>query len=250
MDQIFPIIRANIDPSELLTQDTMDRRDDGRDRPWIMANMIMSSDGAYARAGRSGGLGGPADREMFHTLRGLTDAILVGAGTARQERYRRPNPDGETTQARIRRGQAPAPLLALVSRSGHVPADQPFREGAGPDPIVFLPGTNMPDHDDEDDAVGVDYRSAGVESVDLSDVIGQLGGEGARIVLCEGGPRLLGDLADADLLDQMFITIAPQLVGGSHTGLLGERPELQAALELNSVVHDDGYLMLNYTVVH
>lgn len=246
MDQIYPAAANDIDPATLVTEDVMARRGTIDGRPWVMANMIMSSDGAYARAGRSGGLGGPADKAMFHTLRGLADVILVGAGTARKERYRRPAGDPETIAVRTERGQEPAPRLALVSQSGHFPEDQPFLSGAGPDPIVFLPADNRPEPDAE--LSGVEYRAAGNDDVDLADLVGQLGADGAGLVLCEGGPRLLGDLAEANLLNQIFITIAPQLVGGSHTGLLGDRPELEGRLTLNSVAQDESYLLLNYIV--
>ena len=52
--------------------------------------MIMSVDGAHAIDGRSGAMGSDADHEMFHALRGACDAVLVAAGTARAEGYRRP----------------------------------------------------------------------------------------------------------------------------------------------------------------
>lgn len=250
MDQIYPSFHGDITPRTLLTDDLMARRGMDRARPWVMANMIMSVDGAYARDGRSGGLGGAADKATFHTLRGLADVILVGAGTARQERYRRPSSDEDTAAERIARGQEQRPGLALISQSGHFPSDQPFLTGTGPDPIVFLPhrdgdGTGPVEHLD-----GLEYLHAGEGSVDLHEVLDQLGRGGARLVLCEGGPHLLGDLAAEGLLDQLFITVAPQIVAGSHTGLLGERPELTDQLELNTVVTDDGYLLLNYTIRH
>jgi riboflavin biosynthesis pyrimidine reductase len=38
-------------------------------------------------------------------------------------------------------------------------------------------------------------------------------GFGARLVLCEGGPSLLGQLVGARLIDELFLTVAPQLAG-------------------------------------
>jgi hypothetical protein len=57
------------------------------DRPFVRCNMISSLDGAIAVEGRSGALGGPADRRVFQVLRSLADVIVVGAGTAREEGY-------------------------------------------------------------------------------------------------------------------------------------------------------------------
>lgn len=252
MDQIFPTPIPQIDPTTVLRDSMMSRRNLDRQRPWVFANMIMSADGAFARAGRSGGLGGPADKAMFHTLRAMADAILVGAGTARAERYRRPSSDEETTRARQERGQEAAPRLALISRSGHVPEDQPFLDGHGPDPLVFLPASNLAQLDSETNGRrnGVEYRAAGDTEVDLGDVLGQLSDESVGLVLCEGGPQLLGDLAAGGLLDQIFITVSPQFVAGDHTGLLGSRPELEADLTLEGVIEADSYLLLNYAVSH
>ena len=56
-------------------------------RPAVRLNMISSVDGATAVEGRSGGLGGPADRKVFAALRSLADVILVAAGTVRTENY-------------------------------------------------------------------------------------------------------------------------------------------------------------------
>ena len=77
--------------------------------------MVASADGAAALNGRSGGLGGPADRLLFQVLRSLSDVILVGAGTARAEKYRpaRPSPG----LAALRQGRPPTPPIAVVSAS-------------------------------------------------------------------------------------------------------------------------------------
>ena len=56
-------------------------------RPWVLANMVSSVDGAATLTGRSGGLSSPADRDLFHRLRGVADVIFVGASTVRAEGY-------------------------------------------------------------------------------------------------------------------------------------------------------------------
>src|SRR5712692_8334157 len=85
------------------------------DRLWVRANMIASVDGAVSLDGRSGGLSGPADRLLFTVLRSLADVILVGAGTARAERYGKARPARLWPQ--LRRGRPPAPPVAVVTRS-------------------------------------------------------------------------------------------------------------------------------------
>ncbi len=75
--------------------------------PWLRANMVASADGAASLDGRSGGLSGPADRMVFTVLRSLADLILVGAGTARAERYR-PGAGGRALGRAAGAGRAPA----------------------------------------------------------------------------------------------------------------------------------------------
>ncbi len=86
------------------------------DRPWLRANMVTSLDGSAVKDGRSGGLGGPADKEVFGVLRSLCDAVLVGAGTARAEGYRAPRAKEAHVETRRESGQRPAPVLVLVTR--------------------------------------------------------------------------------------------------------------------------------------
>ncbi len=207
-------------------------------RPWVLANMVASVDGAFAVDGRSGGLGGEPDRQMFTAVRSLPDVILVGAGTARTERYRRPAP-GPAAALRTARGQAPAPRLAVVSNQGHVPADQPFLHGDGPDPLVFHPSTaaraDLPE--------GVEPVEMGTHTVDLAGLLAFLAGSGARTVLCEGGPTLLGDLHAADLVDEYFVTLAPNTVGGDQVGFLGGTPAVARGLRLHRLLEQDDVLL-------
>lgn len=219
MQELLPLPASVADVLAALSSD--DRPAPG-DRPWVMANMVVSIDGAFAVDGRSGALGTPGDREVFHALRTLADVILVGAGTARDERYRRPAPAPETRRVRAERGQTPAPRLVLVSRSGVIPPDQPFLSGDGPDPLLV--------HDQPLDPDAVPCGLEALElpdrrgGVDLPGLLGRLRSDGTDLLLCEGGPGLLGQMHRADLIDELFVTISPNLVGGKSVGLLGSGP--------------------------
>ena len=239
MRHLFPDRGELDDPFEMLAEDT---RPQPPGRPWVMANMVASVDGAFAVDGRSGPLSGPADRAVFHALRALTDIVLVAAGTARAERYRRPWPVEEAQGLRRARGQDPAARLAVVSRSLHIPPDQPFLSGDGPDPLVLHPS----DADPSGLPAGVEPRVSGDTSTDLPGALTDLADDGARLVLCEGGPNLLGQLHAADLLDELFITTSPHLVGGDMVGLLGPTPARAHRFELHRVMEDDGSLLLTY----
>lgn len=207
------------------------------DRPWLVVNMVASLDGATAVDGVSGALGGPADRVVFHALRGVADVVLVAAGTARAEGYGppRPRPDG-----------APGPRLAVVTRSGDL--DPGARLFGGGDPIVLTCEACPADRRAALAAV-TEVVVAGVAQVDLALALAQLGARGAGVVLCEGGPTLNGQLVAADLVDEWCLTLAPVLAGGdakrAAVGAPAAAPPSPLALD-RVLVADEGDALLRY----
>ena len=105
--------------------------------PWLLVNMVSSLDGAIAVDGRVGGLAGPADKEMFTALRAVADVVMAGAGTVRAEGYGPPRPSEATRAARLARGQAEVPHLAIVSRSLYLDLTTPLFTEAKTPPIVI-----------------------------------------------------------------------------------------------------------------
>lgn len=212
-----------------------------RSRPWVTSNMVMSLDGAFAVDGRSRALGSEADHELFLAQRSLADAILVGAGTARAERYRRPSVSETAAARRAARSQQPRPLLVVVSGSGHIPPDQPFLQGDGPTPLLAHPAgtdlTGLP--------AGIDPFECGDAEVDLRRLLAELHGRGVRWLTCEGGPGLLGQLAESDLIDEYMLTLAPRLVGGSEVGLLRGATATER-FTLHRVLRGGDHLLLDY----
>src|SRR5689334_2132747 len=190
-------------------------------------NMIASVDGATTIDGRSGALGGQGDHQVFTVLRRLADVVLVAAGTVRTERY----------------GPAAVPI-AVVSRSCQLDWHSPFFTQAIARPIVVTV-TDAPAANVAHAREVADVIIAGTGSVDLPRAISELGGRGARHVLCEGGPSLLGQLAAAGLLDELCLTVSPYLIGGRSKRIL-DGPDVTppAALVLRSVCEDEGSLFL------
>jgi riboflavin biosynthesis pyrimidine reductase len=184
---------------------------------WVRANFVSTLDGAATGDdGRSGSINTGADREVFALLRALSDVILVGAGTARAEGYK-----GASVRPRwsnLRDGRSAHPITAVFSRSGDVPpglsrARQDSGrvilvtcEGAGTDAIHLARSTLG-----EDQVV-----IRGDESVDLSAALDALAAAGLQRVLCEGGPHLMRDLTASGRLDELCLSIAPNLVAGDH----------------------------------
>jgi riboflavin biosynthesis pyrimidine reductase len=219
----------------------------GRDRPWVRANMIASVDGAADLDGRSGGLGGPADRLLLQVLRGLADVILVGAGTARAEHYRpaRPVP----MLAGLRQGRPPTPPIAVLSASLDLDPEAPLLAGAPADARTIVLTTEAAPAARRA-AVGrhAEVIVAGTDRVTASAAVGALAGLGHARILTEGGPSLLAQLAAAGLLDELCLTISPVLAGGQARRILAGGPagDLPQTLRLGHVLADGAYLFCRY----
>lgn len=222
--------------------------DAGGERAFVRCNMISSLDGAVAVDGRSGTIGGPADRRLFHVLRSLADVILVGAGTVRAEGYGPVRISDELRARRRQRGQAEVPPIAVVTRSGNLDWSAPFFTAAEARPIVFVPDDH--DHGAARRGAGVaDFVVAGENQVDPGRAIAHLQGAGLRSVLLEGGPALNADVVEAGLLDELCLTIAPRLVAGDGPRVLAG-PELARPLDVRllHLLEEDGFLFSRLAV--
>ena len=179
-------------------------------RPYLVLNMVASLDGKAAVAGFTRSLSGEADRAIFHHLRTQADALLVGAGTVRTERYGRATKSEELRAKREEEGLEPDPLTVIVSGRLDLPPDLPLLQ----EPEARVVIATAAEHELEGVAAQVDYMRTGD---DLSVLLARLREErGVRSVLCEGGPTLNSFLLAAGLVDELFLTTSPLLVGGAH----------------------------------
>lgn len=229
---------AHISLDDLTAIYRSDRRHHDDGRPWVMLNMIASVDGAIAVDGLSGGLGGPGDHAVFSTLRGLADVVLVAAGTARAERYRPARPDEETRAARRARGQSDAAAIAVVTRSLDLDLDSElFVEGVGTTVVTTADADAGALRAVAERAAVV---TAGQRHVDLADAIAALADRHGPLVLAEGGPRLNGALMEADVVDELCITVSAMVLGGDGGRMTagGHHDPRRYSLE-RAVAHDD-----------
>jgi riboflavin biosynthesis pyrimidine reductase len=205
----------------------------GRDvpagRPRVVAAMIGSADGRAAVAGRSVALGHPEDRAVLRGLRSSADAVLVGAATVRAERYANLFDDG------------PGGLIAIVTRSGDVPWEVGlFAEPATRIAIYTATDVAVP----ADVAAVVEVRAAATPAEALADLRAR---DGAELVLCEGGPRLLREVVAAGLLDDLVLTVAPLLAAGEAPGALTGSPlDPPARMALAGVWRAEDHVFLHY----
>ena len=214
-------------------------------RPYVVTNFAITLDGRATIQGRSGAIGSDADTQMLVGLRTKVDAVLIGAGTLRTERYGRIVPDPEQRARRERDGLPSDPLAVVVSGRLDIPWDAPlFTEGGGRVLIFTVSETEPPD---TRTPVGV-VRHQG--RVNLAAALTHLRTEhGVRALLCEGGPLLHSQLIEAGLVDELFVTHAPKLAGGEGPGLVTSLPELERPLELAWLLEQDGELFARYRTV-
>lgn len=199
--------------------------------PHLRADFVASVDGTVVVDGTSDPLGSPADKAVFRALRAVSDAVIVGAGTARAEEYGPVPFSSEAKAWRSAHGRSEQAPLVVVTRSGEVPSSA--RGGAL---IVAAPlGVEV----DADDVIR--FSSEG-------EILEGLHARGFTRLLCEGGPELLTALLSAGLVDELCLTTSTKLVGDGK-GLLGALP-LPVPVELVSLIHDEpGVLLARWKVL-
>jgi riboflavin biosynthesis pyrimidine reductase len=219
---------------------------------WLRANMVTSLDGGATVDGRSGGLSNEADQQLFALLRAHADVILVGAGTARAERYGPVRPESEGLRwAWLREGRPPSPPIAVVTRSLDLDLGSALLAGAPPHArtIVITTESALPDRRAAA-ARAAEVIVAGEASVDLKAAVDSLAERGHQRISCEGGPHLLAQIASAGLLDELCLTVSPLLAGpGADRIVTGGLPLPGGGTLPFTLAHaltDEGYLFCRY----
>jgi len=229
-------------------------------RPRVVTNFVTSVDGVAAIRSRASSpslisRSSPADRFVMGLLRAFASAVLIGAGTLRDEPRHRwtpghvfPQCDPDFKKLRQKLGLSPEPKLVVLTASGSLDPSLPSLKGA----LIVTNRTTKPRLEQTLPASEVAAFSDDGR-LDLSNVLAGLRERGHELVLCEGGPLLMGELVKEQLVDELFLTISPLLLG--RLSLL-ERPALMAGvelpadasarLELLSVRRSDSHLLLRY----
>ena len=199
----------------------------GPRRPYVFTNFAETLDGHATLDGKSGKIAGDTDTQMLLGLRELPDAVMVGAGTLRAERYGRIIAKPERRERREAAGLAPDPLAVVISERLELPWDIPlFTDGNG-EVVIFTASDGEPAETVTPHTI---VRHPG--GVDLNRALEELRTEyGIASALCEGGPHLHASLLMAGLADELFVTIGAKVAGGAGPriteGLAGEPIDLE-----------------------
>jgi riboflavin-specific deaminase-like protein len=237
--EVFPEARGPLDVEALAA--LYPRNPD----PTVRVNFVTSIDGAATVDGKSAGLGGPGDKQIFDVLRMVCDALVVAAGTVRAENYDALRLDAPRRQWRTSRGLAEFPLMVIVSRSLRLDPEQEVFADAPIRPVVV---THAGADAGRRAAIGevADVLAAGDGEVDLAMMLAELRNRGAAQVLCEGGPHLFGAMTAAGVVDEVCLTVSPQLVGGDAGRMAAGPPGPVRPMTLRHILAEADMLFLRY----
>jgi riboflavin-specific deaminase-like protein len=212
------------------------------ERPLVAVNFAATVDGRATIGGVSGPIGSSADTAMLARLRTRFDAVMIGAGTMRAERYGRLVGDREQRRRRELIGLPQDPLMVIVSGRLDLPWDAPLFTAGDGRVLIFTASEAEPP------ATATPLRVIRHEGfVDLAKALRELRQEcGIRALLCEGGPGLHGELEGGGIVDDLFLTIAPKLAGGEAPRILEGKLPATAELELAWLLEQDGELFARY----
>jgi riboflavin biosynthesis pyrimidine reductase len=193
--------------------------------PVLYANFVQSIDGVVAlrsvpSPGSLIGLRSSADRFVVALLRAFADAVLIGAGTLRDAPGHRwvpgaiyPELADAFGELRLRLGGPSEPKLVVLTRSGRLDAGHPaLREGAL---VLTTPAGAERLRPSLDASYTIAVLGEG-SGLDVAEAIEFIRSAGYPRVLSEAGPDVTGQLLQQGLLDELFITASPVLVGGDR----------------------------------
>jgi riboflavin biosynthesis pyrimidine reductase len=211
----------------------------------VRANMVTTVDGAGAFHGRTKAISNAADQELLKYLRGHADAVLVGAATIQAERYGPVKLPPDVQAQRTADGFTAIPPLVIVTAHATFPSDLNVFTPGGARPIIATVRNAAAQARELRDLA--DWIIVGDE-LDPRRVIDALHDRGLHRILCEGGPFLLSQLIEADLIDDMCLTVSPYLAGAQPTTPQpASARETPTRLSLRHVLAHDDLLYLRYT---
>lgn len=198
-----------------------------RERPKVIANFAMTVDGKISTRNRTPStFTSPADKRRLLEIRSLGDAIIVGRSTVATDTMSMTLRDPDLQAERIARGQATEPLRVIVSGSGKFDSKWRVFEADGAKRILLTTAGGAARVPDDVRALA-DVVECGENEVDLAQGLGILRRTyGVKTLACEGGPTLFRGLLELDAIDELYVTLAPVVFGGTKaptmTGLPGE----------------------------
>ena len=224
------------------------------DRPYVTMNMAMTVDGKITSAARED----PAftsrqDKRMMDRYRAEADAIFVGAGTLRADDPPLHVRDPGMLEYRAALGKPDGLLNVLVTASASVDPESRFFRTAGAAGCIVATVEDAPADRVEALRRVSDVWTLGRGAVDLRALLVRLRARGVERLLVEGGGETNWGFVRDGLLDEIYVTIAPSVLGGRDAPTLCEGEGLamahQLRLELFASEIIDGEIFCRYRVL-
>lgn len=217
--------------------------------PYVAVNFVSSADGAVEVDGIARPLSTPPDRVVLQLGTDLADVVLVGANTATVEGFTGVKPTDRRAERRRRFGLSETPVTAVVTATGRSldPSAPVLRDTLVPT-IVFTCAAVPEDLRARWTDAGADVVLVGDGTVDLTAAVAELGRRDLYRVNCMGGPALFGSMAEAGMVDELRLTVAPFVVSGEAARIARGAGMDPARLELVSVITGDDTLLIRYRV--
>jgi 2,5-diamino-6-(ribosylamino)-4(3H)-pyrimidinone 5'-phosphate reductase len=220
-------------------------------RPLVILDFAVTADGKV-----STGRYTPAhftsarDKQRLLEIRALADAVLVGRGTLETDRMAMDLPDQRIRQRRIEAGKSECPLRVILSGSGNISTGLPvFKKGNAPI-LIYSTERMVPSQRRLLNEYATVHLS-GSDQVDVFWVLRHLYDHyEVRSLVCEGGPTLVKTLAKADVIDEIYLTVAAKIFGGATapglTDLPGEFLPASRQFQLIDIDRGDNECYLRY----
>ncbi|SEV88041.1 2,5-diamino-6-(ribosylamino)-4(3H)-pyrimidinone 5'-phosphate reductase [Halobacterium jilantaiense] len=215
----------------------------------VVVNAAMSADGKLSTRRREQvAISGSEDFERVDELRASVDAVMVGVGTVLADNPSLTLDDSDHVAAREERGESPHPARVVADSHARTPPDARLLDGAA-DTYVLVAEAEPVEHRESLEAAGATVVVAGENRVDLPSALDALESRGVDRLMVEGGGELIFSLFAEDLVDELSVFVAPQIIGGRDAptladgdGFVDDFPEL----DLAGVERVDDGVLLTY----
>jgi riboflavin biosynthesis pyrimidine reductase len=194
----------------------------GFDSPCVFANFVETVDGVVAvpslpQSNKLIAAGNATDRFVMGLLRACADAVVLGSGTLAaspgglwtpEQAY--PDAAEQYDALRASLGLDASPEIVILTAGGNLDPEHPLFEAGA---LVLTTDTGRLLLGDRLPAASTVLSLGPGTAIDPTAAVGALRARGHRLVLHEGGPHVIGSFFEAGVVDELFLTVSPLLVG-------------------------------------
>ena len=224
-----------------------------RDRPFVTANFAITADGRISTRNLTpADFSSKLDKRRLVEIRAKCDAVMATAKTIASDNMTMGLPAEDLRSARVKKGMAPYPTRVLLTNSGKISPDlRLFTKDFSP--IVIYSTEQMPAPVREALSGKATLHLHPGKRVDLNEMLRSLRRDhGVKRMVCEGGAQIFRALLEAELVDELYLTITPRVFGGRRaptlTGIAGEYLRGSTYLKVREVSPVKYECFLRYTI--